>query len=136
MSERISREELYEDLSGYARITRIHLYMVVLSTIVAATGIARDSPTILIGAMVIAPLLGPNVALALATTLGDTGLARRAIRTTALGLGLAILVAFSLVLEVIVTCAPFGPVSWCPLSRPPRKSWPGPRSAWATWFWG
>ncbi|HUU84176.1 MAG TPA: TIGR00341 family protein [Phycisphaerae bacterium] len=91
--ERVSREELYEDVSGYARITRVYLCMVVLSTIVAVIGISRNSPAILIGAMVIAPLLGPNVALSLATTLGDAGLARRAIRATASGLLLAVLVA-------------------------------------------
>lgn len=38
----------------------------------------HDSVTIVIGAMVIAPLLGPNVALALATTLGDLPLAKQA----------------------------------------------------------
>lgn len=92
--QRVSREELYEDLSGFARVTRVYAYMVVLSTIVAAIGVARSNAAILIGAMVIAPLLGPNVALALATTLGDAALARRAVRATAVGLLLAIVVAF------------------------------------------
>ncbi len=36
--------------------------------------------------MVIAPLLGPNMSLALATALGDTKLAIRALRTNAMGL--------------------------------------------------
>jgi uncharacterized hydrophobic protein (TIGR00341 family) len=91
---RVSREELYEDLSGYAQVTRVHLCMVVLSTVVAAIGIARDSTAMLIGAMVIAPLLGPNMALALATTLGDAALAWRAVRTAGVGLLLAAIVAF------------------------------------------
>lgn len=105
--ERISREELYEDLSGYARTTRVFLCTVVLSAIVAAIGLVRDSPAIVIGAMVIAPLLGPNAALALATTLGDAQLTRRALKTNAIGLLLATIVAFiaGLVLDVDVAAA-------------------------------
>jgi uncharacterized hydrophobic protein (TIGR00341 family) len=52
--------------------------------------------------MVIAPLLTPNVAFALATTLGDTQLARKAIKTLATGFFLSLVVAIlvGLVLEV------------------------------------
>lgn len=93
-SSRISREELYADLSGHARITRVFLAMVILSTIVAAVGLSRNNAAIVIGAMVMAPLLGPNMALALATTLGDTKLASRALRTTFASVLLAAFVAF------------------------------------------
>jgi hypothetical protein len=76
--ERISREELYEDIKNAARSSRVYLAMTVLSTVVAAIGLLYNSVAIIIGAMVIAPLLGPNVALALGTTLGDLSLLRRA----------------------------------------------------------
>ena len=92
-SSRISREELHADLSEHARITRIFLAMVSLSTIVAAVGLSRNNAAIVIGAMVMAPLLGPNMALALATTLGDAKLASQALRTTFAGLLLAVVVA-------------------------------------------
>jgi hypothetical protein len=69
--ERISREELYEDIKDAAQCSRVYLAMVVLSTIVAAVGLYYNSVAIIIGAMVIAPLLGPNMALSLGTTLGD-----------------------------------------------------------------
>lgn len=59
--------------------------MVVLSTIVAAVGLYYNSVAIIIGAMVIAPLLGPNMALALATTLGDLTLLRHAALTILVG---------------------------------------------------
>ncbi|HBZ55019.1 MAG TPA: TIGR00341 family protein, partial [Syntrophobacteraceae bacterium] len=75
--ERISREELYEDIKDAARCTRVYLVMGVLSTVVAAIGLYYNSVAIIIGAMVIAPLLGPNMALALGTTLGDLSLLRR-----------------------------------------------------------
>ena len=47
----------------------------------------------LIGAMVIAPLLGPNLALALGTALGDSRLMLHSLRTNLAGLGLALLVS-------------------------------------------
>jgi len=90
---RISREELYADLSGHTRVTPVFMIMVVLSAIVAAVGLARNSPAIVIGAMVMAPLLGPNMALSLATTLGDVKLAAQALRANLIGLVMATLVA-------------------------------------------
>ena len=84
--ERIGREELYEDIKDAARCSRVYLAMVVLSTIVAAVGLYYNSVAIIIGAMVIAPLLGPNMALALGTTLGDLSLLRRALLTAWPGL--------------------------------------------------
>lgn len=92
---RISREELYADLSEHARITRVFLALVTLSTIVAAVGLSRNNVAIVIGAMVMAPLLGPNMALSLATTLGDAKLATQALRTTAVGILLAMVVALA-----------------------------------------
>jgi uncharacterized hydrophobic protein (TIGR00341 family) len=94
--ERISREELYEDIKDAAQCSRVYLTMVVLSTIVAAVGLYYNSVTIIIGAMVIAPLLGPNMALALATTLGDLTLLRRAFLTALAG------IAMAMVLSVII----------------------------------
>ena len=90
---RVSRAELYEEVAGGAKLNRLFLVQVVLATIVAAIGIFRDMPTAVIGAMVIAPLLGPNIALALGTTLGDLDLIRKSIRTTFAGLLLAFAMA-------------------------------------------
>jgi len=82
---RISREELYNEVSDTLGVTRIFLSLTILSTIVAAVGLLRDDVAVIIGAMVIAPLLGPNVAMSLATTLGDTTLLRRALKTNLVG---------------------------------------------------
>jgi uncharacterized hydrophobic protein (TIGR00341 family) len=74
---RISRDELYQTLNDAASFTGIHLTLVILSTIVAAIGILADSSTVIIGAMVIAPLLPPAVTLSLANLLVDWALALR-----------------------------------------------------------
>jgi uncharacterized hydrophobic protein (TIGR00271 family) len=55
--------------------------------------LARDNTAAVIGAMVVAPLLGPNMALALGIVLGDGSLVRRAVSTNFLGLAIALVSA-------------------------------------------
>jgi uncharacterized hydrophobic protein (TIGR00341 family) len=104
---RISREELYEDVAQAAKLTPVFLITVVLSTVVAAVGLIRGDVAILIGAMVIAPLLGPNIALSLACTLGDIGLARKSLRAIAAGVATAF--ALSLLLGLVLQVEPSSP---------------------------
>lgn len=87
---RVSREELLEDIQDSAKTTPVFMIMVGIATIVSSVGLIKDSPAIIIGAMVIAPLLGPNMALALGTTLGDLTMIKRAFRANLVGLGIAI----------------------------------------------
>ena len=105
--ERIGREELYEDIKDAARCSRVYLAMVVLSTIVATVGLLYNSVPIIIGAMVIAPLLGPNMALALGTTLGDLSLLRRALLAGLVGIGTAM--ALAVIIGVLVPVDPVLP---------------------------
>ncbi len=91
--KRLSREELYEEANESIGVTRVFLGMTVLSAMVAAVGLMREDIAVIIGAMVLAPLLGPNVAMALATTLGDTQLLRRALVTNVIGVTLTLLLA-------------------------------------------
>lgn len=92
-SDRISREELYESLRVSARLSTTYVVLVVLSSLVAAIGLIKDNVAIVIGAMVIAPLLGPNMALSLGSTLGDFPMIRRAVKTGMSGVGIAVVVA-------------------------------------------
>ncbi len=102
---RVSREELYTDISESVNLTPVYIAMVSFSTIVAALGMLRDSAAVVIGAMVIAPLLGPNVALALSTTLGDSELFSKSIKTNIMGVvvAFAISVVLGIFLEVDTT---------------------------------
>jgi uncharacterized hydrophobic protein (TIGR00341 family) len=86
-----TREELYHNIEKGARFDGNYLLLVVLSTVVAAIGLIENNVAVVIGAMVIAPLLGPNLALALGTSLGDGALIARALKTSLLGLGTALL---------------------------------------------
>lgn len=90
---RISREELYADLVDSASLTSTFLLMTVLSTLVVAVGLQQNSVAIIIGAMVIAPFLGPNVAIALATCLSDKTLGINSLKTLAAGICIAVLLS-------------------------------------------
>ena len=100
--ERISREELYQDISGSVRLSKPYLATVALSALVAAVGLIRGDVAIIIGAMVIAPLLGPNVALSLASTLGDLALAIRSLKANLAGVAVALAVSLFIGIAVEV----------------------------------
>ncbi len=91
---RISREELYADVTSGSELSWVYIAMVVLSAVVAGVGLVRDDVAVIIGAMVIAPLLGPNVSMALAATLGDLDLGWRSLKANAAGVFSALGVAF------------------------------------------
>ena len=87
----LSREELFEEVAGGATGDFIYYIMVLLSTIVAAVGLIQDNVAVVIAAMVIAPLLGPNLALAFGGALGNKSLIINSLRTCAGGLVMAII---------------------------------------------
>lgn len=90
---RISREELYADVLDTSLLTKNFVLLVLFSSLIAVIGLVRDNVAIIIGAMVLAPLLGPNVGLSLATTLGDKKLALESSRTLAVGIGITLIVS-------------------------------------------
>lgn len=101
----ISREELYNSLARGAVLDSNFLLLVVLATIVAAIGLVQDNAAVVIGAMVIAPLLGPNLALALATAIADADLMARSIRTNLIGtvISLALATAIGLLWPINIS---------------------------------
>lgn len=101
---RISREELLDDLEPGTQISRVYLLTVLLSSIIASVGLIRDNAAVVIGAMVIAPLLLPNMSLALGTTLGDGKMMVRSLWTNVAGV--AVCLAFSYAVGFFV---PFDP---------------------------
>lgn len=101
---RVSREELYQDVSSASQLTPVYLASVALSTVVAAAGLIRGDVAVIIGAMVIAPLLGPTVAFALGLTLGDPPLARLAAKSSAGGVAVAF--GLSVLIGVLVSVDP------------------------------
>ncbi|MGD2132220.1 MAG: TIGR00341 family protein [Maricaulaceae bacterium] len=89
------REEVYEDVAAGAKLGRDFLALTVLSTIVAAIGLSANNVAVVIGAMVIAPLLGPLLAFSFAGALGDLDLMIKSAKTALAGLAAGVATAFA-----------------------------------------
>ncbi|WP_323845805.1 TIGR00341 family protein [Microbulbifer magnicolonia] len=85
-----AREALYDTAEKSARLDLNYVILVLLSTLVAAIGLMENNVAVVIGAMVIAPLLGPNMAFGMGTALGDTALMKQASKSLAAGIAIAI----------------------------------------------
>lgn len=92
-STRISREELYSDIVDSTKLTSTFVVMTILSTIVVSIGLQQNNVAVIIGAMVIAPFLGPNVALALSACLADKELGNNSLKTLVVGSTIAVILA-------------------------------------------
>jgi uncharacterized hydrophobic protein (TIGR00341 family) len=88
-----ARELLYEEVEKGARLDLNYCLLVALSTIVASIGLIANNIAVVIGAMVIAPLLGPNLALSLGTALGDVALMQKSAQTLLVGILLAVILS-------------------------------------------
>jgi len=98
-----TREVLYNQTEKGAKTDADYLLFVALSTVVAGAALVTNNVAVLIGAMVIAPFLGPNLAFAFGAALGDKELMRKAVST--LGIGCLLAVALSVLGGLVL---PFG----------------------------
>jgi len=105
------REELYQKVSNDCKLNWDFIILTVLSSIVAAIGLNGDSVAIVIAAMVIAPLLGPILAFALAAALGDLSLMKKATKTAITGLFVGFAFAYALTFFMPVNVGSFEMVS-------------------------
>ncbi|MFI4916229.1 MAG: TIGR00341 family protein [Phycisphaerales bacterium JB060] len=108
---RVASDELIGEVSAGAMPSRVFFAMVVLSTVVAAAGLVQNSAAVIIGAMVIAPLLGPNLALSLSLTLGDVKLARKALMTNLMGVAVAASLSMAVGVYAQVSAGPDDPAT-------------------------
>ncbi len=91
-----TREELYNEIEVGARLDSNFILLVIFSTIVVAIGLIEDNIAVVIGAMVIAPLLGPNIAFAFGASLGDKVLILQSLKTNFTGLLLALALSYAM----------------------------------------
>jgi len=89
---RADRSAAYVRIRRGARPDRDFFVLIGLATAIASLGMLLDSPAVVIGAMLVAPLMSPIVGTGLATVLGDTRFLRLSLGAVARGVLLAILV--------------------------------------------
>ncbi|WP_226482565.1 TIGR00341 family protein [Natrinema amylolyticum] len=90
---RISREEMQARAKDLTPRFSTYLVMTVMSVIVATAGLLLDSPAVVVGSMVIAPLIGPALGASVGTVINDRVLFRRGIKLQAIGLGIGVVTA-------------------------------------------
>ena len=91
--DRIAREELTARASDLAPALSTYVIMTVVSALIATAGLLLDSPAVVVGSMVIAPLIGPAMATSVGTVVDDSEMFRRGVKLQVLGLVLAVVSA-------------------------------------------
>ncbi|GAA5214456.1 TIGR00341 family protein [Corallincola platygyrae] len=86
-------KDLYQALRENASPSSVFLTLMILSTLLATVGLFANSPPVIIGAMILAPLMGPIISLSMALARQDEMLLRGSIYTLFAGLALALLFA-------------------------------------------
>ncbi|WP_339216423.1 TIGR00341 family protein [Ornithinibacillus sp. FSL M8-0202] len=92
--QRVSRQELLGTITKSSHITLNYTLMIMIAAVVVTIGFIQNSPAVIIGAMVIAPMLGPVISIAFSSILGDFSLLRSASFT--LLYAVAIVIAISI----------------------------------------
>ncbi|NGM71029.1 TIGR00341 family protein [Natronolimnobius sp. AArcel1] len=90
---RISREELQARAADLAPAASTYYALLVVSTVIATAGLLLDSAATIIGAMVVAPLMGPALAASVGVVVDDENLAQRGVTLQISGLVLAVVTA-------------------------------------------
>ena len=96
--------ELFIGLRDNAAASSSYQVLMVLSVLLALTGLYANSAPVIIGAMILAPLMAPIVSLAMGLARTDPGLIRGSLRTLGIGiawgLSCAVLLAWAMPLDI------------------------------------
>lgn len=92
-AERVAHEEIRSQAREFIPANATFALLVIVAALVATAGLLLDSPAVVVGSMVIAPLIGPAMATSIGTVLHDEELFREGLRHQLLGLGLAVVSA-------------------------------------------
>lgn len=91
-----TREEILVQVEKDTQLNDNFILLVILSAIVAAIGLLENNLAVIVGAMVIAPLLGPNIAFSLGTSLGEKELVFESLKAIFVGINISVLVAIGI----------------------------------------
>ncbi len=87
------RRDVYQAIEGMSRPSGSFYVMVAISTTIAAYGLLSNSTAVVIGAMLVAPLMGPIFGIALSLSTGDRRLFPAAATSELLGVAAAVALA-------------------------------------------
>jgi len=93
------REEIIANIRTASSPGFDYFFLVILSGAIATVGLINDSPAVIIGAMLVAPLMSPILGVGLGSIIADPSLARSAISALSKGAILAVLLSALLTLS-------------------------------------
>ena len=106
------RQQVLVELGQASRPGFDYFLLVVLSCIIATLGLITNSPAVIIGAMLVAPLMSPILGLSLASVAGEQRMFRQSI--VALAEGVLLALALSALLGWLARWLPFGMLNTLP----------------------
>jgi len=95
------RREIIDNIRTASSPGFDYFFLVILSSSIATLGLINDSPAVIIGAMLVAPLMSPILGVGLGSITADTNLARNALSALIRGALLAIILSALLTLSNI-----------------------------------
>ena len=84
-------KEIFITLRDSAKFSYIFLVLMVLSTLLATTGLFANSAPVVIGAMILAPLMSPIISLSMGVIRAEKMLLAQSSKTLLIGIGMALL---------------------------------------------
>ncbi len=110
---RIAREELTTAARELSPKLRNYVPLTIISAVIATAGLLLNSPAVVVGSMVIAPLVGPALATNVGTVVDDKELFRRALKLQILGvlLSIASAAAFAALIKTVNLVPPLTDVT-------------------------
>jgi uncharacterized hydrophobic protein (TIGR00271 family) len=84
-------KELFLSLKESAKLSAPFIVLMILSTLLATTGLFQSSSPVVIGAMILAPLMAPIVSLAMGVVRADTGMMKESGKTLFFGIIVALM---------------------------------------------
>ena len=96
--QHIDRAAVLAHIEDGAHLDARYALMVTLACGIALLGLLQNSVAVIIGAMLISPLMGPIIALGMSLATFDFASMRRALKTLATGIALALAIAIGIVL--------------------------------------
>jgi len=114
--ERIAREELTSKARDLAPSLTTFVIMSIISAVIATAGLLLDSPAVVVGSMVIAPLIGPAMAASVGTVIVDHELFAEGVKFQVIGVVVSVLAAavFAWVTKTVQLIPPFTDVTAIP----------------------
>jgi len=89
-TDRIARKELVAAAQDLVPSMRKYIVLTVVSAVIATAGLLLDSPAVVVGSMVIAPLIGPAMTTSVGTIVVDDEMFARGVKLQVVGLLLSI----------------------------------------------